>query len=119
MADKNKYSKKKHYKKYSKEKTEKSFSDTSAEKSKVEAIRLNKYLANAGICSRRDADELIKEGLVKVNGKVVIMSVKPFIIDGRTVVPLRFISEALGATVEWIGETKSIKIYYPINPNIG
>lgn len=55
----------------------------------------------------------------KVNGKVVTMSVKPFIIDGRTVVPLRFISEALGATVEWIGETKSIKIYYPVNPNVG
>jgi 23S rRNA pseudouridine2605 synthase len=36
-----------------------------------EAIRLNKYIANAGICSRRDADELIKEGRVKVNNKVV------------------------------------------------
>lgn len=34
-------------------------------------IRLNKYIANAGICSRRDADKLIQEGLVKVNGEVV------------------------------------------------
>jgi 23S rRNA pseudouridine2605 synthase len=34
-------------------------------------IRLNKYLANAGIASRRKADELIQRGLVKVNGKVV------------------------------------------------
>ncbi|HAQ18744.1 MAG TPA: rRNA pseudouridine synthase [Prolixibacteraceae bacterium] len=34
-------------------------------------IRLNKYISNAGICSRRDADKLIGEGLVKVNGEVV------------------------------------------------
>ena len=34
-------------------------------------IRLNKYIANAGICSRREADEFIKTGLAQVNGKVV------------------------------------------------
>lgn len=33
--------------------------------------RLNKYLANSGICSRREADELIKAGLVTVNGEIV------------------------------------------------
>lgn len=36
-----------------------------------EPVRLNKYLSNAGICSRRDADNLIKAGDVTVNGKVV------------------------------------------------
>ena len=36
-----------------------------------EPIRLNKYLANAGICSRREADEFIEAGVVKVNGVVV------------------------------------------------
>ena len=36
-----------------------------------EQIRLNKFLANAGICSRREADEYIQQGLVKVNGEVV------------------------------------------------
>ncbi len=36
-----------------------------------EQIRLNKFMANAGICSRREADELIQKGLVKVNGNVV------------------------------------------------
>ncbi len=34
-------------------------------------IRLNKYLANAGVCSRRDADKYIEAGVVSVNGKVV------------------------------------------------
>ena len=34
-------------------------------------MRLNKFLAHAGICSRRKADELIKQGRVKVNSKVV------------------------------------------------
>jgi 23S rRNA pseudouridine2605 synthase len=34
-------------------------------------IRLNKYIADAGICSRRDADELIASGQIKVNGEVV------------------------------------------------
>lgn len=36
-----------------------------------EEIRLNKYLANAGICSRREADEYIAKGAIKVNGEVV------------------------------------------------
>ena len=36
-----------------------------------EQIRLNKYMANAGICSRREADEYITSGKVKVNGEVV------------------------------------------------
>ncbi|MBX7181853.1 MAG: rRNA pseudouridine synthase [Bacteroidia bacterium] len=34
-------------------------------------IRLNKYISNSGICSRREADELISAGAVKVNGKIV------------------------------------------------
>ena len=34
-------------------------------------IRLNKYIANSGICSRREADDLILAGVVTVNGKVV------------------------------------------------
>ena len=33
--------------------------------------RLNKYLANAGVCSRREADRLIESGAVMINGKVV------------------------------------------------
>ena len=39
--------------------------------SDVDEIRLNKYIANSGICSRRDADKLIESGEITVNGKVV------------------------------------------------
>ena len=35
------------------------------------AIRLNRYIANAGVCSRREADELIAKGDVQVNGTVI------------------------------------------------
>lgn len=34
-------------------------------------IRLNRYIANSGICSRREADDLILQGLVRVNGEIV------------------------------------------------
>ena len=36
-----------------------------------EPIRLNKFLAHAGVCSRREADEFITAGVVSVNGEVV------------------------------------------------
>ena len=36
-----------------------------------EPIRLNKFLANAGVCSRREADEFIQAGVVSVNGEIV------------------------------------------------
>lgn len=52
----------------------KSFSKTRNTKPIVpggELIRLNKYLADAGICSRREADKLIESGAVMVNGEIV------------------------------------------------
>ncbi|WP_066221704.1 pseudouridine synthase [Formosa haliotis] len=44
---------------------------TPNKKSNPDEIRLNKYIANSGICSRRDADMHISTGLVSVNGKIV------------------------------------------------
>ena len=44
------------------------FSALSAER---ETIRLNRYIANAGVCSRREADTLIANGEIRVNGQVV------------------------------------------------
>jgi 23S rRNA pseudouridine2605 synthase len=37
----------------------------------TDEIRLNKYISNSGICSRREADDLIAQGLIKVNGEVI------------------------------------------------
>jgi len=45
-----------------------------------------------------------------VDGKTVIMDVAPKIENQRTLVPLRFIAEALGATVEWDPKTQGITI---------
>lgn len=48
--------------------------DAPAKKSREEddgSMRLNKYIANAGICSRREADDLIASGVVQVNGKTI------------------------------------------------
>ncbi|MBR9922939.1 MAG: rRNA pseudouridine synthase [Bacteroidetes bacterium] len=39
---------------------------------KIEGMRLNKYVAKSGVCSRRQAAELVKNGEISVNGKVVI-----------------------------------------------
>lgn len=36
-----------------------------------ELVRLNKYIAMSGICARREADEMIKKGKVKINGKLI------------------------------------------------
>ena len=43
----------------------------SQNKSNSDEIRLNKYIANSGMCSRREADQQIAIGLVTVNGKVI------------------------------------------------
>lgn len=45
-------------------------SDAGLSKTATDAVRLNKYIANAGICSRRDADLLIQNGGVSVNGVI-------------------------------------------------
>lgn len=37
----------------------------------MSGIRLNKYIASSGLCSRRDADELIEQGKVSINGKKI------------------------------------------------
>lgn len=45
-------------------------------KDKEQFIRLNKFLAESGICSRREADRMIEEGLVSVDGKRAIQGMK-------------------------------------------
>lgn len=57
---------------------------------KVQAVRLNKYLAECGICSRREADRMIDLGLVKVDGIVATMGTRvtqrnTVAVNGKTV----------------------------------
>ena len=48
------------------------YSDDDTVKAPIkEVVRLNKYIANSGVCSRREADTLIQSGVVTVNGEVV------------------------------------------------
>ena len=42
----------------------------------MESIRLNKYLSDAGICSRRQADRWIEEKRITVNGEIAGMGMK-------------------------------------------
>ena len=61
-----------------------------AEKSKDQEIRLNKYLSEAGVCSRRQADRYIEEGRVTVDGMTADMGQKvtadqEILVDGRPV----------------------------------
>ncbi len=59
----------------------------------TEPVRLNRYIARSGVCSRRDADDMIKRGLVKLNGEVVSeMGVKvkdgdEVVVNGKHIVP--------------------------------
>jgi 23S rRNA pseudouridine2605 synthase len=51
--------------------TRRRVADVDAAAPKSDKVRLNKFIANSGISSRREADELIKMGLISVNGQVV------------------------------------------------
>lgn len=57
-----------------------------------EGIRLNKYIASSGLCSRREADTLIESGKVTINGKVALQGSKVMdgdivLVNGRKVTP--------------------------------
>jgi len=55
----------------------------------------------------------IGKNIAFVNGIEIKLDVAPYIVNGRTLVPIRFISEAFGAEVVWDGTTKTITIIYP------
>lgn len=79
------------------------------------AYRLNKYIANSGVCSRREADTLIQDGKVTVNGKVVTeMGVKVsrkdrVVVDGAEVNPVDFVYILLNKPKNYITTTDDEK----------
>ena len=80
-----------------------------------DTIRLNKYIANSGICSRREADELITQGLVEVNGKVVtemgyqVQKTDRVVFDGQSITPEKPVYVLLNKPKGYISTTKMRK----------
>lgn len=80
-----------------------------------DTIRLNKYIANSGICSRREADELITQGLVEVNGKVVtemgyqVQKTDKVVFDGQGITPEKPVYVLLNKPKGYISTTKDEK----------
>lgn len=80
-----------------------------------DTIRLNKYIANSGMCSRREADELIKQGLVTVNGKTInemgyqVQRTDKVIFDGQGIVPEKPVYVLLNKPKGYISSTKNDK----------
>ena len=78
-------------------------------------IRLNKFLSNAGVSSRREADRLIEAGLVKVNGKVVselgakIVSTDKITLKGKQIISGRPVYILLNKPKDFITTTKDEK----------
>jgi len=52
----------------------------------------------------------VREGYAESDGRRLVLDAPPVIRDGRTFIPLRFISEALGATVRWYDEDREVFI---------
>ena len=52
----------------------------------------------------------INNTIARINDKIVTLDAPPTIINGRTMVPIRFISEAFGATVDWDNATRTVTI---------
>jgi len=80
-----------------------------------DTIRLNKYIANSGICSRREADELITQGLVEVNGTVVtemgyqVQKTDKVVFDGQSITPEKPVYVLLNKPKGYISTTKDDK----------
>lgn len=73
--------------------------DWNGENQTVTALRDNIYIVLQ-----------IGNNIMKVNSKEIILDVPAQIIDGRTMVPARAVSEALGCTVRWDGESRMVNI---------
>ena len=74
-------------------KVNKRVDDTILRSSKSDEIRLNKYISDSGVASRRQADEMVNFGRIKINGVVATtgMKVKPgdvVTFDGKEIKPL-------------------------------
>lgn len=81
-----------------------------------DTIRLNKYIANSGVCSRRQADELIQQGLVTVNGKTItemgyqVKKTDKVTFDGQNLTPEKPVYVLLNKPKGYISTTNDEKM---------
>ena len=84
-------------------------------KDEPDDIRLNKYIANSGVCSRREADDLIKQGLVSVNGTVMtemgyrVKKTDLVRYDGQKILPEPFVYILMNKPKDFITTTDDEK----------
>lgn len=80
-----------------------------------DVIRLNKYVANSGICSRREADELIAKGHVAVNGKVIkemghkVQKTDTVTFDGKKIIPEPYVYILMNKPKDFLTTTEDDK----------
>lgn len=80
-----------------------------------DGTRLNKYIANSGVCSRREADIFIQNGVVEVNGKIItefgykVQSGDEVFFDGRYIRPEKNVYVLLNKPKGYISTTKDEK----------
>ena len=97
-----------------------------ARQNKIKTLKLNKYIAQCGVCSRRKADELILSGVVFVNGKKVenlgeiVTSKDKVVVDGNLIKPdnfvyIRFYKPA--GYITSLNDEKGRKTIYDILPD--
>src|ERR1039457_346581 len=81
-------------------------------KNEDDSIRLNKYISNSGVCSRREADTLIAAGKVKVNGAIItelghkIDLNDNVMVDNKIIKPENFVYILLNKPSGYITTTK-------------
>lgn len=78
-------------------------------------MRINKYIARAGVCSRRKADDLISQGLVKINGNVIsdfgiqVFPDDQVLVNGRSISPTSLVYILLNKPGKVVTTTKDEK----------
>ncbi len=71
-----------------------------------------KVILSKSVISKVTIELHVGKKVAKLNGIQKEIDVPPFIKDGKTLVPIRFIAEAFGAEVQWDASTKTVRIYF-------
>ncbi|MDI6861177.1 MAG: stalk domain-containing protein [Caldisericia bacterium] len=70
-----------------------------------------KVILSKSVSNKVTIELFVGKKIAKINGIQKEIDAPPFIKDGRTLVPIRFIAEAFGAEVQWDSSTKTVRIY--------